>query len=379
MDLSHHMMRSIIKKVFLATALIVSSLVGAQAQEHAHEGEAHAKQEGEAHATKEKFNVGEMIMHHIKDDHGWELAHGVTIPLPVILYSKEQGLEIFSSSRLAHGAVYNGYKNVHGKIHRVNEAGADDHEAKFYNFSITKNVASLLLSAVIMLLLFSAVSRGYAKNKGKAPKGVQSMLEPIILFVRDEIAKPSIGPKYTKYLPYLLTLFFFILVNNLLGLLPGAANLTGNITVTLVLAVITFIIVTFSGNKHYWMHILKPTGVPVALLPIMIPVEIVGVFMKPLSLMIRLFANITAGHIIILSLLGLIFMANNMGGMGTSVAISPVVLFFTLFLNLIELLVAFLQAFIFTLLTAMYIGSAVEDHHEADHGIGFEGTTSELG
>ena len=167
-------------------------------------------------------------------------------------------------------------------------------------------------------LLFSAVSRGYAKNKGKAPSGIQSLLEPIILFVRDEIAKPSIGPKYTKYLPYLLTLFFFILVNNLLGLLPGAANLTGNITVTLVLAVITFLIVTFSGNKHYWMHILKPTGVPVALLPIMIPVEIVGVFMKPLSLMIRLFANITAGHIIILSLLGLIFMANNMGGMGTS-------------------------------------------------------------
>ncbi|AKD58596.1 F0F1 ATP synthase subunit A [Spirosoma radiotolerans] len=373
------MMRSTIKKVLLATALILSSLVGAQAQEHDHEGEAHAKQEGEAHATNKKFDVGSMIMHHIKDDHGWEFAHGVTLPLPVILYSKDRGLEVFSSANLAHEATYNGYKNVHGKIHRVNEAGEVDHEAKVYNFSITKNVASLLLSAVIMLLVFSAVSRGYAKNKGKAPSGIQSFLEPIILFVRDEIAKPSIGPKYTKYLPYLLTLFFFILVNNLLGLLPGAANLTGNITVTLVLAVITFLIVTFSGNKHYWMHILKPTGVPVALLPIMIPVEIVGVFMKPLSLMIRLFANITAGHIIILSLLGLIFMANNMGGMGTSVAISPVVLFFTLFLNLIELLVAFLQAFIFTLLTAMYIGSAVEDHHEADHGIGFEGTTSELG
>ena len=161
--------------------------------------------------------------------------------------------------------------------------------------------------------------------------------------------------------------------------MPGAANLTGNITVTLVLAVITFLIVTFSGNKHYWLHIVKPTGVPLALLPIMIPVEIVGVFMKPLSLMIRLFANITAGHIIILSLLGLIFMANHMGGMMTSLSISPVVLFFTLFLNMIELLVAFLQAFIFTLLTAMYIGSAVEDHHEADHGIGYEGTTSELG
>ncbi|GAB4031619.1 F0F1 ATP synthase subunit A [Spirosoma jeollabukense] len=373
------MMRSSINKFLLITALILSSLVGAQAQEHTHEGETPAKQEGEAHAEKGKFNVGDMIMHHIKDDHGWELAHGFTIPLPVILYSKDRGLEVFASSRLAHEQVYNGYKNEHGKIHRVTEAGVVDHEAKFYNFSITKNVASLLLSALIMLLLFPAVSRGYARNKGKAPSGIQSLLEPIILFVRDEIAKPSIGPKYTKFLPYLLTLFFFILVNNLLGLLPGAANLTGNITVTLVLAVITFLIVTFSGNKHYWLHILKPTGVPIALLPIMVPVEIVGVFMKPLSLMIRLFANITAGHIIILSLLGLIFMANHMGGMTTSIAISPVVLFFTLFLNLIELLVAFLQAFIFTLLTAMYIGSAVEDHHEADHGIGYEGTTSELG
>jgi F-type H+-transporting ATPase subunit a len=367
------MMRSAINKILLATALILSSLAGVQAQEHAHEGEAHAQHEGAAPAEKGKFNVGDMIMHHIKDDHGWEFAHGVTLPLPVILYSQDRGLELFSSSHLAHGEVYNGYKNEHGKIHRVDAAGKTDHEAKVYDFSITKNVASLLLSAVIMLLVFSAVSRGYAANKGKAPKGLQSFLEPIILFVRDEIAKPSIGPKYTKYLPYLLTLFFFILINNLLGLLPGAANLTGNIAVTLVLAVLTFLIVTFSGNKHYWLHILKPTGVPVALLPIMIPVEIVGVFMKPLSLMIRLFANITAGHIIILSLLGLIFMANHMGGMMTSVSISPVVLFFTLFLNLIELLVAFLQAFIFTLLTAMYIGSAVEEHHEADHGIGYEG------
>lgn len=365
------MIRSVINKFVLVFALIVSTLAGTYAQEPGHEGEVPGKKEG--------FNVGEMIMHHIKDEHGWELAHGVTIPLPVILYSKDRGVETFSSSRLANEQVYNGYKQEHGKIHRVNEAGKVDEEAKIYDFSITKNVASLLLSAVILLLLFPAVTRGYAKNKGKAPSGVQSLLEPIILFVRDDIAKPSIGAKYERFLPYLLTLFFFILVNNLLGLLPGAANLTGNITVTLVLAVITFLIVTFSGNKHYWLHIVKPTGVPVALLPIMLPVEIVGLFMKPLSLMIRLFANITAGHIIILSLLGLIFMANSMGGTMTSLAISPVVLFFTLFLNLIELLVAFLQAFIFTLLTAMYIGSAVEDNHEADHGIGGHETVSELG
>ncbi len=359
------MMRSVINRFFLATLLILSSLTFGQAQEHGHEGEVPAQ--------KGKFNVGDMIMHHIKDEHGWELAHGLTIPLPVILYSPDRGLAVFSSSRLAHDQVYNGYKQEHGKIHRVDADGKAVAGARLYNFSITKNVASLLLSALILLTLFPAVSRGYARNKGKAPKGVQSLLEPIILFVRDEIAKPSIGPAYTKYLPYLLTLFFFILVNNLLGLLPGAANLTGNIAVTLVLAVITFLIVSFSGNKHYWMHILKPTGVPIALLPIMIPVEIIGLFMKPLSLMIRLFANITAGHIIILSLLSLIFLANSLGSATTSLAISPIVLAFTLFLSLIELLVAFLQAFIFTLLTAMYIGSAVESHHEADHGIGYEG------
>ena len=364
-------MRSVINKFLVAIVLVMSTLTLGRAQEPGHEGEVPGK--------KGKFNVGDMIMHHIKDEHGWELAHGLTIPLPVILYSSDRGLEVFSSSRLANEQVYNGYKQEHGKIHRVNAAGHVDHEAKLYNFSITKNVASLLLSAIILLTLFPAVSRGYARNKGKAPTGVQSLLEPIILFVRDEIAKPSIGPRYGQYLPYLLTLFFFILVNNLLGLLPGAANLTGNIAVTLVLAVITFLIVSFSGNKHYWMHIVKPTGVPWPLLIIMIPVEIIGVFMKPLSLMIRLFANITAGHIIILSLLALIFLANHMGGMMTSLSISPVVLFFTLFLSMIELLVAFLQAFIFTLLTAMYIGSAVEDHHEADHGIGYEGTTSELG
>ena len=364
-------MSSVFNKFLLVTALILSLLTISQAQETGHEGEVSGE--------KGKFNVGDMIMHHIKDEHGWELAHGLTIPLPVILYSADQGLDVFSSSRLANNQVYNGYKQEHGKIHRVDANGKEAEGAKVYDFSITKNVASLLLSAIILLTLFPAVSRGYARNKGRAPTGVQSLLEPIILFVRDEIARPSIGPKYVKFLPYLLTLFFFILVNNLLGLLPGAANLTGNIAVTLVLAVITFLIVSFSGNKHYWLHIVKPTGVPWPLLIIMIPVEVIGLLMKPLSLMIRLFANITAGHIIILSLLSLIFLANSLGSATTSLAISPVVLVFTLFLSLIELLVAFLQAFIFTLLTAMYIGSAVEDNHEADHGIGGHQTTSELG
>jgi F-type H+-transporting ATPase subunit a len=366
------MMSSSIKQIILAFALLISTVSGAFAQEHPTEGhEAQSEPKG-------KFNVGDMIKHHVRDDRGWEFAHGLTLPLPVILYSKDRGLEVFSSSRLAHGVVYEGYKLEHSHIERVDAAGKPEEGVKVYDFSITKNVASLLLSALILFFVFTSVAKGYVNNKGKAPSGLQSFLEPIVVFVRDEIAKPNLGPKYTKYLPYLLTLFFFILVNNLLGLLPGGANLTGNIAVTMVLAVITFFVTSFSGNKHYWMHLVKPTGVPVALLPIMIPVEIVGLFMKPLSLMIRLFANITAGHIIILSLLSLIFIAGQ-ASMGTGYGVSLIVVPFTLFMNLIELLVAFLQAFIFTLLTSMYIGSAIEDNHEADHGIGYEGPGVEIG
>ncbi len=367
------MIRSVVNRVLIVTALFLSSLGLATAQEHTLDGqETHQEQ-------KEKFNVGDMIMHHIRDDRGWEFAHGVTLPLPVILYSKDRGLEVFSSTHLNHGAVYNNYKSEHGHVYRVNEAGEPLKDVKVYDFSITKNVASLMLSAIILIAIFLSVAKGYHTNRGKAPKGIQSFLEPIVLFVRDEIAKPNLGPTYEKYLPYLLTLFFFILINNLLGLLPGAANLTGNIAVTLVLAIITFLVVNFNGNKHYWMHLVRPTGVPLLLLPIMIPVEIVGLFMKPFSLMIRLFANITAGHIIILSLISLIFIANNLGGTATGLGVSLIVAPFTIFMNLIELLVAFLQAFIFTLLTSMYIGSAIESHHEADHGIGYEGPGEEIG
>lgn len=360
-----------LRHTFFATfALLFVTFSVAFAEDPAHDHE----------AKESKFNIGEMIMHHIADAHEWEFAHGLSIPLPVIIY--DNGVKVFSSSNFYHSPdathedheshVYPnkalGYVLEHEHIYPIGADGKANKEAHVLDFSITKNVASLLLSAVILLLIFTSVAKGYSKNKGKAPSGIQSFLEPIILFIRDEVVKPAIGPKYERYLPYLLTLFFFIWVNNLLGLVPGGANLTGNIAVTLILAVITFIIVHFSANKHYFAHLIKPTGVPVALLPIMIPVEIVGVFMKPFSLMVRLFANITAGHIIILSLLGLIFIANNLGGSGTGWAVSPLVLIFTLFMNVIELLVAFLQAFIFTLLTSMYIGSSIEESHEADHG-----------
>lgn len=314
---------------------------------------------------KEAFSPGEMILHHIGDAHEWHFAtfgdeaeHGthLTIPLPIIAYRPGHGLSVFSSSHLAEGKVYDGLKLEHE--HLVAEDGS-----KVYDFSITKNVASLMLSAVLLILVFTAVARGYAKRGSGAPKGIQSFFEPIIVFIRDEVAKKSIGPKYERYMPYLLTVFFFIWFNNLLGLLPGGANLTGNIAVTLTLAVLTLLITLFSSNKNYWHHIFATPGVPKPLLPIMIPVEIIGIFVKPFSLMVRLFANITAGHIVILSFISLIFIFR-------SAAVSPVTLAFGLFINLLELLVAILQAYIFTLLTAMYIGGAVEEHHDADYQMG---------
>lgn len=340
------------KKIFLFFFISALTLNLSYAQE-GHEAHGEAKHE---EAKEEKFDIGEMIMHHIADAHEWEFSHGVSIPLPVIVYTEQTGLKIFSSSKLAHGASYEGFVNHHEHI--VYEA---DEKVHVWDFSITKNVASMMLSALLLIVIMTTVAKGFEKNKGKAPKGVQSFMEPIITFLRDEVIKPNIGPKYEKYMPYLLTLFFFVLFNNLLGLFPGGANVTGNIAITMVLALITFFITNLGGNKHYWKHILAPSGVPAFVLPILIPVEIIGVFMKPFSLMLRLFANITAGHIILLSLFGLIFIFK-------SFLVAPVVSGFALFMNGIELLVAFLQAFIFTLLSSMYIGSSIEDHHEADHG-----------
>jgi F-type H+-transporting ATPase subunit a len=352
------MLRTITSKLLLVLSLSAFSINFSFAQE-GHEAHHESK---EATHEEEKFDIGQMIMHHISDSHEWEFAHGLTLPLPVILYTKQNGLEIFSSKKFAEGkGVYNGYINNHEHIHRLNPQGGLDEEVHVWDLSITKNVASMLLSAIILILLMTTVAKSFSKNHGKAPKGIQSFMEPLIFFIRDEVVIPNIGAKYEKYLPYLLTLFFFILINNLLGLIPGGANLTGNITITLFLAVVTFFITHINANKQYWLHLVKPAGVPIAMLPLMWVVEIAGVFMKPMSLTIRLFANITAGHIIILSLLGLIFIFK-------SFAVGGIVTLFTLFMNAIELLVAFLQAFIFTLLTSMYIGSAIEDNHEADHG-----------
>ena len=317
----------------------------------------------ESQSSEEKgFNPTPHILHHIADSYEWHLWGDVSIPLPVILYT-EGNFDVFMSSSFHHGKskVVKGDRTYKIDHHHIIE----ENNKKIVNLSVTKNVASMLFSALLLVLIVLKASRAYKKTK-TAPKGLQAFLEPLILFVREDIIKSNIGPKHEKYTMFLLTVFFFILINNLLGLTPGAANVTGNISVTFVLSIFTFIVITVSANKAYWKHLVKPPGTPVALLPIMIPIEIFGVFTKPFALMIRLFANITAGHIIIFSLISLIFVASNNGAnavAGWSVA--PISVLFVLFIFLIEILVAFLQAYIFTLLSAVFIGLAVkeEEHH----------------
>ncbi len=318
---------------------------------------------------EEKFNTSEVIMEHIADAHDWHLWGHTSFHLPVILYT-DKGLEIFSSGKFDHGhAVHAGkyynYKNVHEHIKIVDAAGNIDEAASSHliDFSITKNVASLLVAFTFLLIIFISVANGYKKRGIAAPKGLGAWLEPIILFVRDDIARPNLGDQYHRFMPYLLTVFFFIWMNNVLGLVPffpGGANVTGNIAVTLVLAVFTFILTNINGTKTYWSHVFTP-HVPGWLYPLMIPVEIIGLFTKPFALMIRLFANITAGHILVLSLVCLIFIFKSM--MVASVSVP-----FVIFISVIELLVAFIQAFIFTILSALYIGMALEKpHHENEH------------
>ncbi|GGK83692.1 F0F1 ATP synthase subunit A [Rufibacter glacialis] len=326
-----------------------------------------------------KFSPGDMIMHHIGDDYTWHFADGLVLPLPVILYG-EKGLDVFSASNFYNAQhevqPYNGYVMDHGHIYYANQDGTPRTQVNAegveepvgpLDFSITKNVASMFVSVLLLFLVFMTIAGAYKKNRGRAPRGIQSFFEPIILFVRDDIAKTNIGPKYQRFMPYLLTVFFFIWFNNLLGLVPGGANLTGNIAVTLVLALMTLLITVFSGNKSYWGHIFNTPGVPWWLkwgIPIMPLVEVIGIFTKPFSLMVRLFANITAGHIIILSLFSLIFIFE-------SIAIGPLSVAFAVFMNFLELFVALLQAYIFTLLSAMYFGGAVEEHdHHPDLGHG---------
>ncbi|HTH58008.1 MAG TPA: F0F1 ATP synthase subunit A [Cyclobacteriaceae bacterium] len=309
----------------------------------------------DGHKAEGKFNPNETIINHVKDDHQWHFTDHLVLSLPIIVYSSEKGLDVFSSSHFYEGhhrVEYNGYK-LDGQNILLTSSGK-----KVLDLSITKNVTMLLINAAILLLVFFSVAKSYKSNSGQAPKGLQAFIEPVVIFVRDDIAKPNIGKHYEKYLPYILTLFFFILFGNLLGLLPGSGNLTGNIAVTLTLAILTFVITNFSGNASYWKHIFWTPGVPLPLRIIILPVEIIGIFTKPFALTIRLFVAITAGHIVILSLicLGFIFHSYYVG-IGASLVV--------MIINLIELLVAGIQAYVFALFTSLYIGMATaeDDHH----------------
>ncbi|WP_325530483.1 F0F1 ATP synthase subunit A [Chitinophaga sp.] len=355
--------------------------------EHATEAAAGAHEAHEAEAAEpKKFDAKEVILGHVKDAHDWHLfsigeTH-VTIPLPVIIYNPNRGTSVFSSSAFHHGhASHDGYRLVNE--HYLHEKGLE--EAKYpagkiiavdandnptgeeiYDLSMTKNITSMFIAAILLVVLMLNVAKAY-KTRGskKAPKGFQSLMEPVIIFIRDEVVKPNIPGKAEKYTPLILTIFFFILINNLLGLLPGSANVTGNIAVTLALAVVSFAVTMFSTNKHFWGHIFNPP-VPGFVKVILAPVELIGIITKPVSLTVRLFANIMAGHIIILSIISLVFIfgsLNKVAGYG----FLPITVAFNIVMMMLELLVAFIQAFIFANLTAVFIGQAMEGGHDEAH------------
>ena len=369
-------------KCLLVAAFSVLALVFSQTSLAQHPGKNPGGHDQTTHAQmgnedSEKLKGGkeidaaEVIMEHIMDNHEYHFAdisgHAISLPLPIIVYSKERGLDVFMSSRFEHGhATYKGYKMEDDHILAVNADGSVDESIKLVDLSLTRNAVQLLLASVLLVLIMTSVAKKYKERGNKAPTGFQNAIEPVITFIRDEVGKPNLGRKYHRYMPYLLTVFFFILLNSLLGLIPGSANVTGNIAFTMVLAFISMIVILLSTNGHFWAHIFWPPGVPFLVKLILIPVEFAGVFIKPIALMIRLFANMVAGHIVIICFISLIFI---FGAMNTvaGVCFSPVSLAFTIFIYLIELLVAFIQAFIFTNLTAVFIGQAFETGH-VEHG-----------
>ena len=315
---------------------------------------------------QEKLDPAKIIMDHIKDSHEFHFFtignFHATIPLPVILYSSIKGFSVFSSSHFGHEGeeTYKGYK-----FNEVKEIVAED-GSKVYDFSLTKNVVQMIIALSLLVFVMTSIAKKYKNGFGvtSAPKGWQNVLEPVITFVRDDVAKPNLGKKWQKYLPYLLTVFFFILINNIFGLLPGSANVTGNTAFTAVLGIISLVVILFSTNSHFWVHIFWPPGVPLLVKIILIPVEVAGVLIiKPAALIIRLFANMVAGHIIILSFVSLIFIFGAMNK-GAGWGFSPVSVLFTVFIYFIEILVAFIQAFIFTNLTAVFIGQSFESGHK---------------
>ena len=331
----------------------------------------------ESSVQKEEMDIGDMIMEHVVDSYEWHLwtykDHPVAIYLPVILYDNGHWM-VFSSKHLYHGnGHYKGYyiaedgANIGKVVHKVNGVEV----LPQWDLSITKTILAIFINALIVILIFLSVAKAYKKRRNQAPKGLQSLLEPLILFIRDDVAKASIGEeKFERYLPYLMTLFFFILFSNLFGIFPifpGGANVTGNIAVTGVMAFFTFVITTVSGNKHYWTDIFNTPGVPWWLkipVPLMPFVEVLGIFTKPFVLAVRLFANMVSGHIVLAGFISLIFIFGKIAvGLGYGVSVFSMA--FAIFLDLLEVLVAFIQAYVFVLLSALYFGMATEvpEHH----------------
>ncbi len=372
--------------------------------------------DSECHTGHDEFDPGNTAFHHISDQNVYSIGP-FSFPLPCILYSPEQGWDVFLSSKFhpdSHGngeVAYNRYVLFEGMVRRIvdesfpmgevhlghhamygtkengkyvvyvcydgkklrtdNKSTADfglfgGGITSFYDFSITKNVMSMIIVFLLLSWMFISVARAYKKRDGQAPKGLQGLIEPVFLFIQDEVAKPFLGPRWEQYLPFLQSLFFFILGLNLFGQIPflGGSNVTGNLAVTMVLALFAFVVTNLSGNKHYWQHIFWMPGIPAWVKTIVTPVEFLGLFIKPLTLMLRLFANITAGHMVIIIFVSLIFVFGEAGanpGASVGTAIGSTLL--TMFMMSIELLVAFIQAFVFTILTASYIGAATEEHH----------------
>lgn len=368
--------------IFLIVVLIVFSLKPAVAQ-HGHEdGHATESHTDGSHA-EEEFNAGEFVIDHVLDAYDWHITSfgdkHISIPLPIIVYSRHPELHegkafhVFMSSKFHHGhSDYKGFRISHSEEFegKIVELDAHGHEiGRPIDISITKTVAGILFSVVVLFWLLFSMAALAKKNEGLPPTGVQNLLEPVVIFIRDEVAKPAIGEhKYERFMPFLLTLFFFILINNLMGLIPippFGANVTGNIGVTMVLALFTFFMTNISGNRHYWKEIFNP-DVPTWLkfpIPLMPIVEIAGMITKPFVLMVRLFANMMAGHLIVTVFLSLIFIFANLVGNWAGLAVSPLSMAFSVFILLLDVLVSFIQAYVFTLLSALYFGMATSEHH----------------
>lgn len=354
--------KSFLVAVFSVFLVVISLPVSAQETESGHP------------AKEEKFDPTTVILNHVQDAYSFHFFSignfHATVHLPVILYSPQKGMTIFSSSRFGHEGeeTFDGYKLV-----GENKIVSTEEGVQFYDLSLTRNVVQMFIVCTLFIILMISIANKYKKGIGitTAPRGVQNLMEPVIIFIREEVAKVNLGHRWQRYMPYLLTLFFFILVNTLFGLIPGVANVTGNIAFTVILGIIALIVILFSTNGHFWKHLFWPPGVPFLVKLILVPVELAGVFIiKPGALIIRLFANMVAGHIVILAFISLIFIFGEMSKVA-GFSFSPFSVLFIVFDYFIELLVAFIQAFIFTVLTAIFIGQGFEgsghDVHPGTH------------